>query len=54
MPNTSGGRGVPRYVKQSPEEQQAYMEQLQYAYAGGYAEPQPAQETAEKTAEKST
>jgi hypothetical protein len=36
MPNTTGGRGVPRYVKQTPEQQQAYMEQLQSMYMGAY------------------
>jgi hypothetical protein len=42
MPNATGGRGVPRYVKQTPEQQQAYMEQLQYAYTGGYEQQQEA------------
>lgn len=40
MPNSTGGRGVPRYVKQTAEQQQAYMEQLQCAYMGVYDQQQ--------------
>lgn len=29
MPNATGGKGVPRYVKQTPEQQQAYLQQQQ-------------------------
>eukprot|EP00598_Pedospumella_elongata_P002247 CAMPEP_0184972052 /NCGR_PEP_ID=MMETSP1098-20130426/4113_1 /TAXON_ID=89044 /ORGANISM="Spumella elongata, Strain CCAP 955/1" /LENGTH=208 /DNA_ID=CAMNT_0027494269 /DNA_START=59 /DNA_END=685 /DNA_ORIENTATION=- len=32
MPNATGGKGVPRYVKQTPEQQQAYLQQQQATF----------------------
>mmetsp|Transcript_66655 Transcript_66655/g.131102 ORF Transcript_66655/g.131102 Transcript_66655/m.131102 type:complete len:223 (+) Transcript_66655:83-751(+) len=53
MPNSTGGRGVPRYVKQTPEQQQAYMEQLQYSYMAG-AEMQQQEQAQEQAATAAT
>lgn len=50
MPNATGGKGVPRYVKQTPEQQQAYLEQVQSAYVAPEFE-QAATETEETPAE---
>lgn len=50
MPNATGGRGVPRYVKQTPEQQQAYFDQVQYAYSAAEYE-QPAEAVAEESTE---
>ena len=46
MPNATGGKGVPRYVKQTPEQQQQYYEQLQSANAATESEQAVAEEAA--------
>jgi hypothetical protein len=51
MPNATGGKGVPRYVKQTPEQQQQYYDQLQSTYEQEQAtEAQEAQEVPAESA----